>query len=130
MAAPARDSRTIAAVHPAERWRVVCIRGALVTRQAGESAYRGDRHDPADALVALMHNGLPVLLPPQNEQRWLGTPSTPVSALLPLPEPLPPGRMEAYRVAPLVNSFKNEGPELIVPPATPDAPSAVQARLF
>jgi putative SOS response-associated peptidase YedK len=65
-----------------------------------------------NTLMATIHNRMPAILRREHERLWLN-PAT----LLPekLLEPYPADGMEAYAVSSLVNSFKNEGPELIQP---------------
>ena len=95
---------------------------------------RGRRGSPPTAaivtgrpneLVRAIHNRMPVILRPENEARWLDPTLTDPDQLLALLEPLPAELMEAYPVAPLVNSHKNDSAELIQPVvADPDSPSA------
>ena len=70
-------------------------------------------------LVAPIHNRMPVILPAEHERLWLDPSMQEPEAVLPLLAPYPSALMEAYRVAPLVNSFQNEGPELIQPLVCP-----------
>ena len=71
---------------------------------------------------------MPVILRPEDEGAWLDPREKDLPKLQALLAPLPADRMEAYAVAPLVNSFENEGPELIVPTTTKPA-AAVQSQL-
>jgi putative SOS response-associated peptidase YedK len=73
-----------------------------------------------NALIATIHTRMPVILRPEDELRWLD-PSVDIEKAKRLAlEPLPAEFMEAYAVKPLVNSWENEGPEL-VEPLPPDA---------
>jgi putative SOS response-associated peptidase YedK len=65
-------------------------------------------------LMATIHNRMPAILRQADELRWLdpGVAESEVQALL---QPLASHLMEAYPVAALVNSWENEGPELIEP---------------
>ena len=79
-------------------------------------------------LVAPIHNRMPVILRPEDEAAWLDPREKDLPKLQALLAPLPTDRLEAYAVAPLVNSFQNEGPELIVPTTIRPA-AAVQIQL-
>ncbi len=66
-------------------------------------------------LMSTIHNRMPAILRPQDELVWLD-PSTTTSEAKELAERLVDSEvMEAYPVKPLVNSWENEGPELIEP---------------
>jgi putative SOS response-associated peptidase YedK len=78
-------------------------------------------------LLSTIHNRMPAILRPEHEARWLDPSITDPDELLALLEPFPAELMQAYQVAPLVNSFKNESPELILP-VSADTP--VQIQLF
>ena len=79
-------------------------------------------------LVAPIHNRMPVILTPENEAVWLDPHQNDLVRLTAMLGPLDADRMEAYPVAPLVNAFQNEGPELIAPSAT-EREAVVQASL-
>jgi putative SOS response-associated peptidase YedK len=79
-------------------------------------------------IVAPIHNRMPVILHPEDEAAWLDPQENRLPKLLSLLAPFPADGMEAYAVAPLVNSFQNEGPELIVP-TRHEHPTTVQAQL-
>lgn len=68
-----------------------------------------------NALVAPIHNRMPVILERGDEDRWLDARLTETAFLLPRLRPLPAERMEAYPVSTLVSSPGNEGPELVEP---------------
>ena len=63
-------------------------------------------------LMATIHTRMPAILRREDELRWLDpeVPNADAQALL---RPLESALMEAYPVAPLVNSWENEGPALI-----------------
>lgn len=76
----------------------------------------------ANSLMAAIHTRMPVILRPEDEARWLD-PS--FGAPLGLLAPYPAEQLEAYPVAPLVNSFQNEGRELIAPTTLPPSQLAL-----
>jgi putative SOS response-associated peptidase YedK len=67
-------------------------------------------------LMASIHNRMPVILKPEDERAWLaparGEDLEPYRALL---RPYRSDAMTAYAISSLVNSFQNEGPELLAP---------------
>jgi putative SOS response-associated peptidase YedK len=65
-------------------------------------------------LMATIHNRMPAILRPEDELRWLDPAAAEADVQAAL-RPLDADLMEAYPVAPLVNSWENEGPELIQP---------------
>jgi putative SOS response-associated peptidase YedK len=69
------------------------------------------------AVVAPLHDRMPVLLPPEERELWLDPAADP-AALLALLRP-DAGPLEAYPVAPLVNRPDNDGPEVREPTPTP-----------
>jgi putative SOS response-associated peptidase YedK len=72
-----------------------------------------------NGLMETIHTRMPAILGPDDDAllAWLDpTVSDPVE-LMGLLEPYPAELMEAYPVAPLVNSWENEGPDLIAPAA-------------
>jgi putative SOS response-associated peptidase YedK len=73
----------------------------------------------ANALVRPIHTRMPVILRPEDYERWLSTPGDPHDLLRPYPaEP-----MTMWAVSTRVNSYKNDDPSLIEPvetdPSTP-----------
>lgn len=66
-------------------------------------------------LMASIHTRMPAILRREDELRWLDPSQDSQLAA----EPFPAELMEAYAVKPLVNSWENEGPEL-VEPSPPD----------
>jgi putative SOS response-associated peptidase YedK len=63
-------------------------------------------------LMAPIHDRMPVIIAPEDRQRWLNGPD--VADLL---RPFPDGALQADPVSPAVNSPRNEGPSLLDPPA-------------
>jgi putative SOS response-associated peptidase YedK len=70
-----------------------------------------------NALVASIHDRMPVILPREVEDRWLDPTETRTADLLPLLQPYPTGAMAAYPVSHAVNDPRSVGPALIVPAA-------------
>jgi putative SOS response-associated peptidase YedK len=68
----------------------------------------------ANGLVAAVHDRMPVILPRANEADWLDLSLTP-SAVDALLAPFPAEQMAAHDASLLVNSPKNDGPELLDP---------------
>lgn len=64
-------------------------------------------------LVSDIHDRMPVILKPEHEKIWLDTAIDDISYLNGLLKPLPENIMEAYEVSSLVNSPKNNSPNLI-----------------
>jgi len=65
-------------------------------------------------LMATLHDRMPVLLEPRDWALWLDPELTDVGELHGLLGPTPDDPLEAYPVRPLVNSVRNNGPELLV----------------
>jgi len=66
-------------------------------------------------LMATIHTRMPAILRPEDEQKWLDPALSEADARELVLKPLAADLMEAYPVKPLVNSWENEGPELIEP---------------
>lgn len=64
-------------------------------------------------LMAPIHDRMPVILMPEEEQRWLS--DTDETNLISLLKPYPAERMTAFPVSNLVNSPGNDNPEVIKP---------------
>jgi len=79
----------------------------------------------ANALVAPIHDRMPVILPPEACAVWLDEASN-GDALEGVLRPLPPGELEARPVSAAVNSAANDGPQC----QAPAAPRPVQGLLF
>jgi putative SOS response-associated peptidase YedK len=67
-----------------------------------------------NALVAPLHDRMPVILPREDYDHWL-SPETPPGDLAALTVPYDAGKMRAYKVSTLVNSVKNDTPACIEP---------------
>jgi putative SOS response-associated peptidase YedK len=65
-----------------------------------------------NALVVPIHDRMPVILPRDLEDAWLD-PELPKEHALALLEPFDPGLMVSRPASTLVNSVKNDGPELL-----------------
>ena len=70
-----------------------------------------------NALMAEIHDRMPVIIAPQDRERWLD-PQTPLAEIQAMLAPYPDGQLVADAVGHLVNSPRNEGPELLNPPGT------------
>ncbi len=68
-----------------------------------------------NALMAQIHNRMPVILPPQAYEQWLDPAERRPEELNGLLQPFPAELMTAYPVSKLVNSPKNDAPELVEP---------------
>lgn len=68
-------------------------------------------------LMAPIHDRMPAIILPQDRERWLSPDLTSEEALQ-LLRPCPDGLLTADPVSTLVNSPRNEGPELLAPPNT------------
>ena len=69
---------------------------------------------PPNAVVAPVHDRMPLVVPREHFDRWLD-PATPVARLLAMLVPYPAAEMEAVRVGRAVGNVRNEGPGLIEP---------------
>jgi putative SOS response-associated peptidase YedK len=69
----------------------------------------------ANALIAPIHDRMPVILDPAAEARWLDPHVTDPAALRPLLVPCPPARLRVWPVSPAVNRPGAAGPELLAP---------------
>ena len=79
----------------------------------------------ANALMAPLHDRMPVMLAPEHYAAWLDRGQTEPATLVPLLQGLPVGAMQAWPVARTVGRSSVEGPLLIEPliDATPDRPA-------
>ncbi len=93
---------------------------------------RGEVHSytiitcPANAVVAPIHDRMPVMLEREAEEAWLDPESSDPKELLPFLHPYPADQMTGHRVGGRVNSVKNDAPELIAPVASPALPDAAR----
>ena len=67
----------------------------------------------ANALVAKLHDRMPVILAPETYGSWLGEDGAAPAGLLALLKPYRPDAMRAYPVRTVVNSPKNDTPECV-----------------
>lgn len=70
-----------------------------------------------NALMEPIHNRMPVILSPADEDTWLDARSDMVT-LMALLKPYDASKMEVYRVSTAVNSPKNKGSDLLTPSET------------
>ncbi len=69
----------------------------------------------ANSLLSPIHDRMPVILPPHLEALWLDHNVQDPGLLSSVLVPYPADAMRAYEVSPLVNSVRNNGPELLAP---------------
>ena len=69
----------------------------------------------ANTLLRSIHHRMPVLLDPAAEALWLDRRVTDPEVLLPLLQPYAPAQMQAYAVAPLVNTPRHNTPACMAP---------------
>ena len=65
--------------------------------------------------MAPIHQRMPVILDPADEDTWLDPAAGDPLGLLPVLKAYPAERLEAYPVVPLVSSVRNEGPDVVRP---------------
>ncbi|MBV9869458.1 MAG: SOS response-associated peptidase [Frankiaceae bacterium] len=70
---------------------------------------------PAQDALGHVHDRCPVVVPPDLRDPWLDPSVTEPDAVGDLLAAIPDPSLQTYEVAPLVNSVKNDGPELIKP---------------
>jgi putative SOS response-associated peptidase YedK len=68
-----------------------------------------------NALVAAIHDRMPVIVPPEAYAQWLETPPDRIGELEPLLQAPRVGGLEAVAVTDFVNSTANDGPQCLVP---------------
>jgi putative SOS response-associated peptidase YedK len=68
-----------------------------------------------NALLAPVHDRMPVILLPGAEARWLDPSTKDLADLLDLMQPYPSHEMEGFEVAPVVNNVANDVPACIEP---------------
>jgi putative SOS response-associated peptidase YedK len=81
-------------------------------------------------LVRPIHNRIPVILRPEDEEQWLDASRTAFVKAKSLFKPYPEELMDAHDVSPIVNSAKYDGPECIQPVADHEIPPAGQLSLL
>ena len=67
----------------------------------------------ANELVRPIHDRMPVIVPPDLYRDWMNPANQDIGELKEYLLPYEPGLMKTYPVSPLVNSARNQGPELI-----------------
>ena len=77
----------------------------------------------AEDEVGRIHDRMPMLVEPERYAAWLDPSRTDLDELTGLLVPASPGRLEAYPVRTLVNSVRNNGPELVEPLPLEDLPA-------
>jgi len=70
---------------------------------------------PANAVVGLVHDRMPVVLGGDDRARWLDRECDDPAALQALLVPSPPGVLQGFEVSPLVNSPRNDSAECVRP---------------
>jgi putative SOS response-associated peptidase YedK len=78
-------------------------------------------------LVRPVHNRMPVILRPEDEDQWLDISRTTFAKARSLLKPYPAELMDAHDVSPIVNSAKYDGPECI---QSDEIPSGRQLSLL
>ena len=71
----------------------------------------------ANDLLRPIHERMPVILSRDNEGFWLDGSESDTTALANVLRPYPADVMESYEVSSLVNSYANDGPEVVEPVA-------------
>jgi putative SOS response-associated peptidase YedK len=69
----------------------------------------------SNKLIEPLHDRMPIILHPEEYQLWLDREMTDPGKLKPLFQHYPADLMEMYPVSPLVNSPRNDTPDLIIP---------------
>ena len=69
----------------------------------------------ANALMASIHHRMPVILSREQAALWLDPAVRDPGVLLALLQPYPADQMTAYPISMLVNSTRNQGPEILLP---------------
>jgi putative SOS response-associated peptidase YedK len=67
----------------------------------------------ANPLIAPLHDRMPVVIAPEDQEAWLDPKNQHTDALAELLKPYPADEMSAYPVSSKVNDVKHDGPELI-----------------
>jgi putative SOS response-associated peptidase YedK len=69
----------------------------------------------ANQAMQSIHNRMPVIVAPENEEAWLNAPSSELTALPQIMQPCPSKWLEIYEVRALVNSPRNNSCDLLLP---------------
>jgi putative SOS response-associated peptidase YedK len=81
-------------------------------------------------LIEPIHNRMPVILRPEDEEQWLDVSRATFAKALSLLQPIPAELMDAHDVSPIVNSAKYDGPECIRPASDDEMPHGGQLSLL
>jgi putative SOS response-associated peptidase YedK len=81
-------------------------------------------------LVRPVHNRMPVILRPEDEEQWLDASRTPFAKAKSVLKPYPDELMDAHDVSQIVNSAKYDGPECIQPVSDNEITSGRQLSLL
>ena len=81
-------------------------------------------------LLRPIHNRMPVILRPEDEEQWLDASRTSFAKARSVLEPYPEELMDAHDVSMIVNSAKYDGPECIQPVSEDDMPRVGQLSLL
>jgi putative SOS response-associated peptidase YedK len=81
-------------------------------------------------LVRPIHNRMPVILRPEDEDQWLDVSRTSFAKAKSLLKAYPEDLMDAHDVSPIVNSAKYDGPECIQPVTDDEILSGGQLSLL
>jgi putative SOS response-associated peptidase YedK len=82
--------------------------------------------DPNE-LMEPFHDRMPVILDPENYQRWLA-PAEPSHLPIDLLRPYPATKMRSWKVSSRVGNVRNNDPDLLAP--LPEAPKSAQQQLL
>jgi putative SOS response-associated peptidase YedK len=99
--------------HQAQGWIAHGLRRAVGNLEVVESCTI--LTTASNRLVLPLHDRMPVILSPDEYRTWLERTTTDPTGLKKMFQPFPADLMEMYPVSPMVNSVKNDGPELVVP---------------
>ena len=81
-------------------------------------------------LVRPIHNRMPVILQPEDEEQWLDASRISFAKAKSLLQPYPEELMNAHDVSTIINSAKYDGPDCIQPVADDDIPRGGQLSLL
>jgi putative SOS response-associated peptidase YedK len=81
-------------------------------------------------LLRPIHNRMPLILRPKDEEQWLDASRTSFAKAKSLLKPYLEELMDAHDVSTIVNSAKYDGPECIQPVADDEIPRAGQLSLL
>jgi putative SOS response-associated peptidase YedK len=81
-------------------------------------------------LIQPIHNRMPVILRPEDEEQWLDASRTSFAQARSLLKPIPAELMDAHDVSPIVNSAKYDAPECIRPVSDDEIPRTGQLSLL